>query len=146
MLKLKFIFYKDTAQPLFLQEALGSVTRVGAMRLFFDSFFSSFSSSLASRLVPVVLGTAGVFFGVSGGVVNGTPVTLAELVAVIAGTFPEMRGGLLTIVAGMAEDCVATEDVELDRVGEEGRCVGAAVDAVDAGGDGAVNELAEFLC
>ena len=111
------------------------------MRLFFGSLLSSFSISLASRLLPAVPTVA--FLGVSGGVVNGTPVTLAEWVAVIPGTLPEMRGGLLTTPVGIAEDCVAIDDVEFDRVGEEGRCVATVV---DAGGDGAVNELAEFLC
>lgn len=74
--------------------------------------------------------------GVSGGVVKGTPVTLPELAAVIDGTLPLMRGGLLT-----TPDCVAIEDVEFDLVGEDGRLDGT--DDV-AGGEGAVNELAEL--
>lgn len=78
----------------------------------------------------------GTTLGVSGGVVKGTPVTLPELAAVIDGTLPLMRGGLLT-----TPDCVATEDVEFDLVGEDGRLDGTA-DV--AGGEGAVKELLEL--
>jgi hypothetical protein len=75
--------------------------------------------------------------------VIGTPWAFAELVAVRAGTLPEMRGGLLTTPVWTVEDCVAIDDVEFDLVGEDGRCEPAG--AV-AGGDGAVNELAELRC
>jgi hypothetical protein len=50
-------------------------------------------------------------------VVNGTPVTLPELAAVMDGTLPLMSGGLLTTPEG----CVATDDVEFDLAGEDGR-------------------------
>lgn len=97
-------------------------TRVGAILLFFGSLavVSSFSLSLASRFVPAAL-----LFelrGVSGGVVIGTPVTLPELAAVMLGTFPEIRGGLVkTPAVGATEAWVTIEEVELDRAGEEGR-------------------------
>ena len=112
-------------------------TGVGAIRLFFGSFVSSFSLSLASRLMPAVVLPA--CRGVSGGVVIGTPPDFPP--AVRLGMLPPTRGGLLTMPVGTEEDCVATEDVEFDLVGEEGRCETAAA---DGGGDGAVNELAEF--
>lgn len=95
---------------------VGFVTRVGAILLFLGSFPSSFSASSASLFTPALAGGA-TTWGVSGGVVNGTPVTLPELVAVIDGTLPLMRGGLLTTTEG----CVATEDVEFDLVGDDGR-------------------------
>jgi hypothetical protein len=82
------------------------------------SFESSFSLSLASRFVPAALA---VLLGVSGGVVMGTPVTFPELAAAIPGTLPRMRGGLVITPLGAAEDCVAIEDVEFDRAGDEGR-------------------------
>ena len=116
-------------------------TSVGAIRLFLGSFTSSFSLSLASRLLPAALPV--VLLGVSGGVVIGTPVTLPELVAAIPGTFPEIRVGLLTTPVGTELDwvvIVAIEDVEFDRAGDDGRCEMN----VEAGGDGAVNELAEL--
>lgn len=87
--------------------------------------------------LPVVLR------GVSGGVVIGTPVTLPELAAAIPGTLPEIRGGLLMTPVGTELDCVvmvAIEDVEFDLAGDAGRCEMS----VEAGGDGAVNELAEL--
>lgn len=70
--------------------------------------------------------------GVCGGVemfvanpANKLEPPLVELpVAAIPGTLPPpTRGGLLTMVpVGTAsEDCVATEEVEFDRVGLEGR-------------------------
>lgn len=115
-------------------------TGVGAMRLFFGSWVSSFSLSLASRLLPATLTDA--LLGVSGGVVMGTPVTLAELVAAMPGTFPAMSVGLLTTPAGTADACVATDEVEFDLAGDDGLCEVKA--ALEAGGDGAVNELAEL--
>lgn len=84
-----------------------------------------------------------VLLGVSGGVVIGTPPALAELVAVRAGTLPEMRCGLLITPVGTEEDCVAIEDVEFERVGDDGRC---NVEVAEAGGEGAANELAELRC
>lgn len=108
--------------------------RVGAILRFLGSLVSSFSASSASLFTPVL--GPGTTLGVSGGVVKGTPVTLPELAAVIDGTLPLMRGGLLT-----TPDCVATEDVEFDLVGEDGRLDGT--DDV-AGGEGAVKELAEL--
>lgn len=81
--------------------------------------------------------------GVSGGVVIGTPVTLPVLAAATVGIVPPIRGGLLITPLELAAGCVATDEVELDLVGEAGRC--GAVDT-DAGGDGAVNELFELRC
>lgn len=73
----------------------------------------------------------------------GTPVTRAEFVAAMLGTWPRIRDGLVTtLVAGM-EDCVTIEDVELDRVGEEGR---GLANAAAVGGEGAVIELVELRC
>lgn len=112
---------------------------VGAIRLFFGSLESSFSLSLASLLVPATLPVA--LLGVSGGVVTGTPVTLPELVAVKPGTLPPIRGGLFTTVGGTVDDCVAMDDVELDRAGEWGRC--ELNELVVGGGEGAANELIE---
>lgn len=84
-----------------------------------------------------------VLLGVSGGVVNGTPVTLPELAAAMLGTLPEMRVGLLTtLVFGTVDVCVAwvaIDEAEFDRAGEDGRWG-------IAGGDGAVMELAELRC
>jgi hypothetical protein len=77
-------------------------------------------------------------FGVSGGVVIGTPTILPELVAAILGTCPEIRGGLLSTPV-----CDA-EEFELDRAGDAAR--GLTKDAVTVGGDGAVKELAESRC
>jgi thymidine phosphorylase len=111
------------------------------MRRFFGPLPSSFSISLPSRLLPVL--APAVCLGVSGGVVTGTPVTLAEFVAVIAGTFPEINGGLLTTACGTADAWVAIDDAELDLAGDEGRCI---IPDVEAGGEGAVKELVEFLC
>lgn len=116
-------------------------TGVGAIRLFFGSLVSSFSPSLASRLVPAALPAA--LLGVSGGVVMGTPTTLAELVAAIPGTLPPIRVGLLITAEGTAEDWVATDEVEFDRAGECGLC-GAT--GAEAGGEGAVNELVDPRC
>lgn len=69
---------------------------------------------------------------------RGTPVTLPELVAVILGTFPPIRGGLF-----MTEAWVATDDVEFDLVGDGGR---AFTKDVVGGGEGAGNEVPEFRC
>lgn len=111
------------------------------MRRFFGSFTSSFSLSLASLLVPALL--LDTLFGVSGGVVSFSPVTLPEFVAAIEGTLPEISVGLLTTPVGTDEACVAIEEVEFDLAGEEGRC---DTNGAEAGGEGAVNELAEFRC
>lgn len=57
----------------------------------------------------------------------GTPDTNPnpEVPAMTPGILPPTRGGLLMIVPGAEwcanEDCVAIEDVEFDRVGDEGR-------------------------
>ena len=111
---------------------------VGANRLFFRSVpLSSLSLSLASLLVPDTL--VAVLRGVSGGVVIGTPVTLPELAAVMPGTLPAMRVALE--IMGGADDCVATEEVEFDLVGDDGR---PWTNEAVGGGEGAVNELAEF--
>lgn len=73
----------------------------------------------------------------------GTPVTLAELVAVILGTLPTMSVGLLTTPDGAVEAWVTTDDVEFDRAGDEGR---ALTNDAAGGGDGAANELVEPRC
>lgn len=103
-------------------QLLGS-TRVGAIRLFLGSFASSFSLSLASRLLPATVALA--LRGVSGGVVNGTPVTLPEFAAAMPGTLPEIRVGLVTTpAAGTVLACVVMvviDDVEFDLAGDDGR-------------------------
>lgn len=81
--------------------------------------------------------------GVSDGIVTGTPEALPPLAAVSAGRLPASSGLLPTTLLGTADDCVATDDAEFDLVGDEGRWeTGGAV----AGGDEAVNELAELRC
>lgn len=101
------------------------------MRRFFgcESDGSSFSLSLASLFTPATTDTA--VAGVSGGVVSGSPVTLAEFVAAMLGTAPLMSVG---------PDCVATEEAELLRVGDGGRAPPVA------GGEGAVKDVAELRC
>lgn len=76
--------------------------------------------------------------GVSGGVCIGMPVTLPELVAAMLGKLPLIKGGLF-----IADAEVATDDVEFDRAGEDGRAL--TNDAV-AGGDGAAKDVAELRC
>lgn len=129
------------------------------MRRFFVSLPSSFSLSLAAaaslgRLVAPVdvvgvraeAGPSALLRGVSGGVVIGTPVTLPELAAAIPGTLPTINEGFeMTLppappVPGAADETVTTDEVELERAGDDGRML--TNDAV-GGGDGAVNELAE---
>ena len=113
-------------------------TNVGAiLRFFFSGPPSSFSLSLASRLTPFTELVA--LRGVCGGVAIGTPDTKPSptFPAVTPGIVPPTRGGLLMIVpvAGVAYDaCVAIEEVEFDRVGEEGRIVGPSG---AGGGEGA---------
>lgn len=110
------------------------LTTVGAIRLFLG-LLSSFSLSLASRFEPEEE-----VRGVSGGVVIGTPPIFAEAGdAVTVGIVPLISVGLLT--TPVMVDCVATDEVEFDRVGEAGRCIDA-----DAGGEGAVNDEAELRC
>jgi len=63
--------------------------------------------------------------------------------AAILGRLPGMSGGLLMIVpdVGFTKDaCVAIEDVELERVGEDGRMAGPA----GAGGGEGAFEIEEF--
>lgn len=84
--------------------------------------------------------------GVSGGVVIGIPVTLPELAAAMPGTLPEIRVGLLMTPVGTELDwvvIVAIEDVEFERVGDEGRWEAREA---EGGGEGAVKELAELRC
>ena len=64
--------------------------------------------------------------------------TLPEFVAAMLGKFPPIRGGLF-----ITDPCVAMEEVELDRAGEEGRML---TNEAVAGGDGAANEAAELRC
>lgn len=51
------------------------------------------------------------------------PIEVILPVAAIPGTLPPpTKGGLLiTVPVGAKDDCVATDDVELERVGLEGR-------------------------
>lgn len=64
--------------------------------------------------------------------------------AVRVGILPTMRDGLLTTpVEGCNEDCVATDDAEFERVGDEGRC---GPDGAKGGGDEAANKLFELRC
>lgn len=73
-----------------------------------------------------------VLCGVWGGVVIGTnpatilgppPMEVLLPVAAMPGTLPPPTSGglLITVVPGAKEDCVATEEVEFDRVGLDGR-------------------------
>lgn len=119
----------------------GPLTNVGATLLFLGCEpESSFSLSLWSLFVPATL--PAVLRGVSGGVAIGTPVTLPELVAVRPGTLPATRlggpGG-----GGAVELCVMTDEVEFDRVGDDGRWLAKAA---AGGGDGAAKELVESRC
>lgn len=93
------------------------------MRRFFGSLISSFSLSLASLFVPARLPLPVALLGVSGGVVKGTPVTLPVFVAAIPGTFPEISVGLLTtpVCTDTCVACVAMDDAELERAGDDGR-------------------------
>jgi len=73
----------------------------------------------------------------------GIPVTLPEFAAAMLGTWPEIKGGLLsTVPTGAMEDCVTIEEAELDLAGDAGRGVTNAA----AGGDGAVSALTESRC
>lgn len=81
-------------------------------------------------------------WGVSGGVVIGTPVTFPEFAAVRLGTCPTIKEGLLMTTAGAVDDCVMTEDVELERAGDEGLWLTNEA----AGGEAAAMELAESRC
>jgi len=56
--------------------------------------------------------------------------------AVTLGSVPDTRVGLLMMVPGAYEDWVAIEDVEFERVGEDGRIVGPWG---GGGGDGATD-------
>jgi hypothetical protein len=65
--------------------------------------------------------------GVCGGVVKGIPPTNPDIAAPKLGTFPKVGVGLLITLGpgvGAKEDCVATDEVELDLVGLEGRTIG----------------------
>lgn len=121
-------------------ESVHAEIRVGATRRLFGgccnaefgcSLLSSFSASLegpASRfprtLLPVVVGPFGgtLEIGVCGGVVSGSVDGCAECVAVTDGTVPSVGVGLLTTAAGVGceEDCVATEQAEVERAGLAG--------------------------
>lgn len=114
--------------------------RVGATRRLFggcctaefgSSFPSSFSASFEGRasrlpktLLPAVAGPFGgaLEIGVCGGVVSGSADGCAECVAVTDGTVPSVGVGLLTtaIGVGCVEDCVATEQAEVERAGLAG--------------------------
>lgn len=53
------------------------------------------------------------------------------------GTVPDTRDGLLVIMLGAKELCVATEDVEFDLVGDAGLALALEVERVGCG-EGAV--------
>jgi hypothetical protein len=88
-------------------------------------------------LLVVLRGVCGgVVMGILGMNPKGLPATTPEM-------FPASSGGLLMIVPAAAlayEACVPTEEVEFDRVGEEGRAGGPAG---AGGGDGATDMLDE---
>ena len=90
------------------------------------SLFSSFSNSPRfPKTLPLVVVLCGALeIGVCGGVVSGRGSVdgCAECVAVTDGTVPRVGVGLFTIPAGVCceEDCVATEQVELERAGLAG--------------------------
>jgi hypothetical protein len=131
----------DEADPDVELEAVASVPiRVGAILLFFFSPPSSFSLSLWSRLIPLT--ELVVLRGVCGGVVMGIPVMKLIFPAAMLGIDPPTSVGLLIIVpAGWAnDDWVATEDVEFDLVGEEGRMLELAATGA-GGGEGATDKL-----
>lgn len=123
-----------------------SATGVGAiLRFFLSCPLSSFSLSPASLLTPLTL--LAVLLGIWGGVVmgmlgmnpKGLPAPMPEML-------PARSGGLLITVPAwglMNDDCVPTEEVELDRVGDEGRPDGAAGPAGTGGGEGATDKLDE---
>lgn len=116
--------------------------RVGAILLFLGSPpDSSCSLSLASLFIPATV--FAVLRGVSGGVVMGTPTTFPELAAAILGTFPPINVGLVMTPPGAVDAWVMTDDVELDRAGEDGRWF---TNEAIGGGEGAVSELAESRC
>lgn len=76
-----------------------------------------------------------VLLGVWGGVAIARPVTAPEFVAAMLGMLPASKGGLLMTVPVLAKEAwVATDEVELERVGEDGRM---APEAGIRGGDGA---------
>jgi hypothetical protein len=68
------------------------------------------------------------------------PEAKLEVVAVMDGMLPATRGGLLITVAdcGAKDDWVAIEEVEFDRVGEEGWPEVVIVSGL-GGGDGAID-------
>jgi hypothetical protein len=91
---------------------------------FSDSLFSSFSNSprFPSTLPELAVWEA-LGIGVWGGVVSGRGSVdgCAECAAVTDGTDPRVGVGLLTTPAGVCcEDCVATEQAELERAGLAG--------------------------
>lgn len=122
---------------------LPSPTSVGAILLFLDGGApcpceSSFSLSLAAPPASLFtpLTELAALLGVWGGVAiaSWTPVTAPEFAAAMLGMLPASNGGLLMTVPVLANEAwVATEEVELDRVGEDGRIA----PAVMGGGDGA---------
>lgn len=120
-------------------ESVLAETSVGAIRRFFGCWagaasgplLSSFSDSLAvlmsrlPRTVPVSVLVPpcelGIGRGVCGGVVRGSDEGCAECAAVTDGTDPRVGVGLFTTApACWFDDCVATEQAELDRAGLAG--------------------------
>lgn len=121
------------------------MTGVGAILLFLLGCASSFSDSLAapaSLFTPLTELAA--LLGVCGGVVMFNPAAKLDVAAAMLGILPATRGGLLMIVPvgfWANDDCVAMDDVELDRVGDDGRPVyevglGGGEGATDKGFEG----------
>lgn len=81
--------------------------------------------------------------------VIGSPLEKLDDAAVILGTVPPTSGGLLTIVEESlwctTDAWVAMDDVELDRVGDDGRPAKSALFNVTGGGDGATDKGLEEL-
>lgn len=125
------------------------LTNVGATLLFFGTVVcSSLSDSLVSRFpstLPLTeLGRLLIIpDGVCGGVVHGRPLK-DGFVAATLGTLPSIGVGLLLTIW---DDCVATDEVELDLVGlgggkglgeAEGASTGVDCFSKDGGAEAAV--------
>jgi len=122
------------------------LTRVGAILLLFSFPCPSISRSLslASLFMPAPLTLLAELLGVWGGVVIGNPLEKLDDAAVILGTVPPTSVGLLmTVEASLwctTDACVAMDDVEFDRVGDEGRPAKNELFNVTGGVDGAADK------